>query len=192
MTIDRIPFLKGKLVHLCVPRKEDMAHIVQWFNDPSILQFLASREPATLEAEMEWYDRVTKSQPHQRDFVFFLETKADKQLIGTMGLHGINYRTQVGSTGAAIGHHAAHGKGYGTDAKMQLLHWAFTELNLRKVVSNVLSANPRSLRYLEKTGYKVVGTRKKHSLFQGSFVDEHILEVFKEDFMPLWDAYQST
>lgn len=187
---DRIPFLKGKLVTLCVPHKEDMAQITRWVNDPSITQYLGAYRPASIEQELDWYARLAKQDG--QEFVFFLETNDDKRLIGTMGLHNVNHRTQVAGTGAMIGDHSAHGKGYGTDAKMQLLHWAFTELNLRKVISNVYATNPRSQRYLAKTGYKIVGTRKAHNLVRGQFVDEHILEVFREEFMPLWDAYQRT
>ncbi len=188
MTIERIPFRKGKLVTLCIPQREDMVQIAHWINDPAINQYLGAYRPMSLEQEWEWYDRLTKKGTD--DFVFFLETNDDKRFIGTMGLHSVNHRAQVATTGAMIGYTDAHGKGYGTDAKMQLLHWAFTELNLRKVMSNVLAVNPRSLRYLEKTGYRVVGTRKAQSLYQGDFVDEHILEVFRDEFMPLWDTYQ--
>ncbi len=187
MTTQRIPFRKGKLVTLCLPLRSDMEQITRWINDPTITQYLQAHRPLSLECEYEWYDRLTRNDTD--NVVFFLETNEDKRLIGTMGLHGINHRIQVAGTGAMIGDASAHGKGYGTDAKMQLLHWAFTELNLRKVTSNVYASNPRSQRYLAKSGYRIVGTRKAHNLVHGQFVDEHILEVFKEDFMPLWDAY---
>lgn len=183
----RIPFLKGKLTTLCVPHKEDMPKIAEWANTHEIIQYLNSFTPASLEGEMEWYQRITTNT--KENIVFFVVANDSQELLGTMGIHSIDYRSGRATTGAMLGNQKYHGKGYGTDAKMQLLHWAFTELNLRKVMSNVLSTNPRSKRYLEKTGYREVGCRKKHSLFNGEFVDEYVMEVFKEEFMPLWHAY---
>jgi RimJ/RimL family protein N-acetyltransferase len=183
----RTVFLKGKVTSLCLPHKEDIPKITEWVNTHDVIQYLHSFMPSPFEEEERWYERITKGSP--TDFTFFLVAHDSQELLGTMGIHGINYRQGHGTTGAMIGNQKFHGKGYGTDAKMQLLHWAFTELNLRKVMSNVLSTNPRSKRYLEKTGYREIGCRKRHSLFRGEFVDEHVMEVFKEDFMPLWYAY---
>lgn len=188
---ERIPFIEGKLVNLCVPHKDDMSQITRWINRQDVQQHLLAFQPCTLEAEQAWYERMSGHADNQRNYVFFLETKEDRRLIGTMGIHGINHRCGHATTGAMLGDPEAQGRGYGTDAKMHLLRWGFNTLNLRKVCSNVLASNPRSLRYLEKTGYRVVGTRSAHALVNGMFVDEHILEVFREDFEPLWERYQA-
>lgn len=187
---ERIVFIEGKQVNLCLPHKGDMLQITRWVNRQDIQQHLHAYQPLSLEAEEVWFQRITQNHAHQRDYVFFLETKQAHTLIGTMGIHNIDYRNGHATTGAVLGEPSAQGKGYGTDAKMHLLHWAFTVLNLRKVSSNVLASNPRSIRYLEKTGYRIVGTRKAHSLMTGEFVDEHVLEVFRDDFMQLWQQYQ--
>ena len=143
--------------------------------------------PMLPEEEMRWYEKLIES---EKNFVFALESNdKDRTFFGTMGIHGIDYRQGIAGTGALIGNSSYRNKGYGTDAKMNLLYWAFTELNLRKVCSHVLATNPRSKCYLEKTGYREVGCYKKHVLHKGKFVDEYVMEVFKKDFMKIWRSY---
>lgn len=184
---ENIIFLDGKLVTLRPLQREDLPTVLRWINDIEITQHLMAYRPMVIEDEEKWYESLVGS---TTNFVFAIETKGeDPKFIGTMGLHRINHRCQTASTGALIGDKNCHGKGYGTDAKMHLLHWAFNELNLRKVISSVLATNPRSKRYLEKTGYREVGTYTAHHFVRGDFVDEHIMEVFKDDFLKAWEAY---
>jgi len=177
-----IPFIKGIVTNLVILEKTDVPTIHVWANDSEITQYLQLFLPMSRAAEDSWFESLNK-QPN--DVVLGIETK-DGVLIGTMGLHRIDYRHGTATTGAMLGNKEYIGKNYGTDAKMHLLHWAFTTLNLRKVCSEVLASNPRSKRYLEKTGYREVGCRKKHTFVKGEYVDQYIMEIFKEDFLPLW------
>jgi len=183
----RIVFLQGRKVNLCLPRRDDVEEITRWINDSNNTQYLMAYRPMLYEEEVQWYERFIGD---ERNFIFALESNDNERaFFGTMGIHGIDHRQGTAGTGALIGNPSYHGKGYGTDAKMTLLYWAFTELNLRKVCSRVLATNPRSKRYLEKTGYREVGCYKKHALCKGTFVDEYVMEVFKKDFLKIWRLY---
>ncbi|PIR86501.1 hypothetical protein COU13_00585 [Candidatus Kaiserbacteria bacterium CG10_big_fil_rev_8_21_14_0_10_43_70] len=187
MTKRRIVFLPGKKVNLCLLERKDIRQITHWINDSDVTQYLVSYRPMLAEEEEGWYEKLVGS---EKNFVFRLESNdSDRTFFGTMGIHGIDYRQGTAGTGALIGNPSYRGKWFGTDAKMTLLYWAFTELNLRKVCSHVLATNPRSKRYLEKTGYREVGCYRKHVLHKGEFVDEYIMEVFKEDFLKIWRLY---
>jgi len=184
---DKIVFIDGNLVILRPLQREDLPTVLRWMNDLEITRFLNAYRPLMIEDEEKWYEGLIGS---TTNMVFAIETKGeDSKFIGTMGMHGINHRCQHAGTGALIGDSSCHGRGYGTDAKMHLLRWAFDTLNLRKVTSFVLANNPRSKRYLEKTGYCEVGVRRAHHFVDGEFVDEYIMEVFRDDFMKVWDTY---
>ena len=179
-------FITGKKVVLRTLTRDDLPTLTEWINDPEITQHLNAYRPMMLEFEEQWYEKLNGSTDN---FVLALEAKDEQKLIGTMGIHQVDHRNQRASTGALIGDKSCHGKGYGTDAKMHLLHWAFRELNLRKITSTVLATNPRSKRYLEKTGYREVGVRRENHLLHGRFVDEIMMEVFRDDFMEIWEQY---
>lgn len=182
----RVPFIVGRKTTLSLLEKEDVPQIQRWVNNSEVTRFLRVYLPMSRHTEEEWFEKISKATDQ---VVLGIENK-EGNLIGTMGVHGIDYRNGTATTGALIGEPDYFGKGYGTDAKMYLLHWAFTELNLRKVCSQVLATNPRSKRYLEKTGYREVGVKKAHELFQGSFVDMYIMEIFKDEFLEKWNLFQ--
>lgn len=183
-------FLQGKKTALRALTRDDLPQITKWVNDRNITQYLRMFRPMQLEGEEKWYESLVGS---ATKYVFaVMATDTEKHtFIGTMGVHGVDHRAQVASTGALIGEATFHGGGYGTDAKMQLLYWAFTELNLRKVTSSVLATNPRSKAYLEKTGYTEVGKYREHDLVNGVFVDEYIMEIFRDAFLKKWTAYNT-
>lgn len=181
-------FLTGRKVILRPPEKKtDLETVFQWINDPEIRQYVRASFPTTREEEESWFDGMVNKKGS--DVVLAIET-LDGVLIGTMGLHGINWVDQTATTGAIIGRPDYQSKGYGTDAKMTLLKYAFEALNLRKICSSVIAFNGRSLRYMEKCGYRVEGKRKKQ-IFKGDrYYDEILLAIFKEWWPSVWEKYE--
>jgi len=182
----RVIFLSGKKVVLRPVCKEtDLDSIYRWINDPEVNRYVEGYLPMTKEAEAEWIDRVSKN----KDIVLAIETLEGRH-IGSMGLHKIKWKDRTATTGAMIGEKDHWGKGYGTDAKMILLNYAFNTLNLRKISSSVFSFNKRSLAYSLKCGYKVEGVLNRQRFVNGRYYDEVLLGVFKKDWQPLWREYK--
>jgi RimJ/RimL family protein N-acetyltransferase len=185
---DRVIFLKGKKVIMRPMNQEtDMADFQRWINDPEIRRFLTGCMPISMQQEEKWFDALPDRHGH---IALAIETIEDGVLIGNMALHNINWISGTAVTGALIGNIEYQGRGYGTDAKMTLLNYAFNTLGLRKVCSEVLDFNGRSLRYAAKCGYKEEGRLVQHNLFNGKYYDNVLLAVFREDWLPLWEKYQ--
>lgn len=186
---NRVVFLKGRKVILRPLNKEnDLENCQRWINDPEVRRFLKRVLPTSKQAEAEWFDNLSK---RTDDIVLAIET-LDGKFIGTMGLHKINWKDRTAVTGALIGEKAYWDKGYGTDAKMILLDYAFNQLGLRKICSSVLAFNKRSLQYNLHCEYKIEGVRKKQIFRDGNYWDEILLAVFREDWLSIWKKYQKT
>ncbi len=183
-----IKFLKAKRVYLRPLLKEDASLLMRWVNDPEVYNFLSMYLPSMEAEEEAWIEMLYKNKDSNVVLMICL-TEGDKP-IGTMGLHNISFRDGTATTGSMIGEKDYWGKGYGTEAKMVLLNYAFNTLNLRKICSSVYSYNERSLKYSEKCGYTVEGTLKKQHFADGKYVDEVLLAVFKKNFMPLWKKFK--
>jgi RimJ/RimL family protein N-acetyltransferase len=184
----KVVFLKGRKVNLRPFSKEDIPTITRWINDPETRKFVTMTFPQTEKQEEEWYNKLSSD---DKNIVLGIETK-DGKLIGIMGLHGINWVFRTGTTGAIIGEKSYRGKGYGTDAKMQFLNYAFNTLNLHKICSSVLAFNKRSLQYSRNCGYKKEGHKKRHVFKNGKYWSLIELGVFKENWLPKWKKYQRT
>ena len=185
---NRVVFLKGKTTVLRPVSDNDVPLLTKWINDPRVRRFIKSIFPRTDGFERDWVAELKKKS--ETDVVLIIEVRG--KAIGVMGLHRIDWKNRVGTTGAIIGEPRFWSKGYGTDAKMALLDYAFNTLNLRKIISKVKSFNERSLAYSKKCGYKVEGRLREQHFVDGKYWDEVILAVFREDWLPCWKKYMAS
>lgn len=179
-------FLRGKKTILRPLSESEVPLYARWINDPDVRQYLKANTPITEVAERKWVEKSGDS----RDAVILVICTASGKPIGVMGIHRIDWVAGVATTGAFIGEKEYWGKGYGGDAKMALLDYAFNALNLRKMCSHVYDFNGRSLAYSKRCGYKVEGTLRKHVFRNGAYRDVVQMAVFKEDWLPLWEKYR--
>lgn len=186
-TNKEVVFLQGKNVYLRPVCKEDVPHLVRWMNDEDTRQYLYRYLPLTEAEENEWVEKLSQS---KTDIVLTMVHGSSGRVIGTMGLHHIDWKDRRATTGAMIGEKDFRDKGYGTEAKMVLLNYVFNELGLRKVCSTVFDFNARSRAYSEKCGYKQEGVLKAHVFLHGEYHDEILLAVFREDWLPLWEKFK--
>lgn len=163
----------------------DIEPSLRWINDPEVTQYLGAYLPMMEADQRERFDGLHKKKSTDLVFTIVVDGKA----IGFMGLHGINWKDRVATTGALIGEKEYWGKGYGTEAKMLLLDFAFNTLDLHKICSNVIEFNGRSERYSEKCGYVREGVRKSHIFAKGRRWDLIELAVFRETWEPLWELF---
>jgi RimJ/RimL family protein N-acetyltransferase len=182
-------FRKGLKVALRPILKEDAHQFFIWMNDPEITQYLARNLPVSFEEEERWCHR--KGEPNEKDFTLAVTCADNGQLLGVMGLHQVDYRSRTATTGAVIGNKEFRGKGYGSEAKMLLLQFAFRELNLRKIYSHVIEYNAQSLAYSKKCGYVEEARLPKHMFKDGEYRDQIILAVYRETWEPLWKEFSS-
>lgn len=76
------------------------------------------------------------------------------------------------------------GRGYGTEATIAVLDYAFTRIRLHRVSLDVFSFNPRAERSYEKAGFRHEG-RQRHTLFWGGeWVDSVLMSVLSTDERP--------
>lgn len=184
--LEEIKFLKGKNLYLRPMKKEDLEPFLIWMNDLEIAKQNNDVFPMTKEDGESFYEELKGS---DKRISLSICTNKD-EFIGTITLNNIKWKDGITTSGIFIGNKDYHNKGYGTEAKMIMLNYAFNTLNLRKIYSNVFAINKRSLKCQEKCGYKQEGIRKEHVFVNGAYVDEIMLAVFKEDWLPIWEDYK--
>jgi RimJ/RimL family protein N-acetyltransferase len=182
-----IIFLEGKRVVLRPVQRADIPHFLKWVNDQEVTRYLRACMPVMEADEEGWFESLHKKK--QTDIVLTLVVCGKP--IGLMGIHQIDWIARTAFTGALIGEKNYWGKGYGSEAKMLLLDFAFNSLGLRKICSMVIAYNKRSYAYIIKCGYKEEGLRKKQIFKEGKYWDEILLAVFRKDWLPYWKKFQS-
>lgn len=186
-------FLRGKQTILRPIHEEtDAEPMFQWVNDPGVIHFTMGYLPQTLRQEKEWMEKIGKDDKNIHLAVEAVESGGKRILIGAMGIHRINWVDRNAYTGAMIGNKDYWGKGYGTDAKMSLIEYAFNTLNLHRLCSRVFDFNARSLKYLLKCGYKEEGRRRQHAFVNGVYRDVIELGLLREDWLPVMEKYRKS
>ncbi|HVT15521.1 MAG TPA: GNAT family protein [Thermoanaerobaculia bacterium] len=174
---------EGEKVRLVpLDKTRHLEHALAWLNDPVLTSWtLMGDMPLTRLAEEEFFDRMSRA--GDTDVLFAVETR-DGDHIGFTGLHRIDWRNGVATTGTILGRIDLWGRGYGTDAARVRARYAFEVLGLRLLLSEVMDGNVASLRMLEKAGYREVGRVPRRHWKRGAFRDAILFALEREPSAP--------
>lgn len=171
--------LKGKAVYLNAITRDDITQFAQWFADLELLQYLWLHPlfPQTYEGEVEWYERMRKSDGYN----FAIRTLDHLILIGSASLKAPDWKNRSAELGIAIGDADFWGKGFGTDAVRVLLRYGFLELNLNRIELVVYGYNQRAIKSYEKIGFQHEGTRRQALYRNGQYYNTHIMAILRQE-----------
>jgi len=155
---------------------------VRWFADVDVIRHLGRRMAVALYQEHEFLKKIGES---KNDVWWMIE--AGSRPVGATGIHGINWLDANGMTGIMIGEKDEWGKGNATEAMALRTRYAFRELNLHKLMTEVEIENVASRRALERNGYRTVGVRREQSFSGGKWHDRWLGEVLRDD----WERAQA-
>jgi RimJ/RimL family protein N-acetyltransferase len=111
-----------------------------------------------LSAESYWHEMKELQKPSPQEWVrFAVCLRATDELIGFLGIAGIDYQHRFAESESEIINPAYRGGGYGSEAKHLLFDYAFNTLGLHILQSWVLFENTRSAAALRKQGYRDAG-----------------------------------
>ncbi len=150
-------------------REKHLENALLWFNDPEVTEWtLVGDTPITRLAEEAFFDRVMRSD--SPEMTFAVETLAGEH-VGFAGLHQVDYRHGVASTGPVIGRKDLWNRGLGTDLVRVQTWYAFEVLGLRQLLSELMAGNDASERMLRRAGFREVGRLPHRYYKRGAFRD---------------------
>jgi [ribosomal protein S5]-alanine N-acetyltransferase len=97
--------------------------------------------------------------------VWLVINKDDNTIIGDIGFKGKPDSENIVEVGYGIVP-AAQNKGFATEAVNEILKWAFSSDNVKKVVAECLIDNISSIKVLEKLNMKRIGIKDNMYLWQ--------------------------
>lgn len=169
--------IKTERLYLKLLSEEDEGHIVKWRNKKEVIDNFFSHKGITLEEHKNWYQSYLKNDSR---IEFIIIKKDDDKKIGTIGLSNIDYRNQKCEYGILIGEEEEQRKGYGKEASIAIIDYAFQELNLHKIYLKVFSDNEFALKVYDSLGFKKEGLLKKDIFKNGEFKDVVIMGILRE------------
>ena len=141
---------------------------------------LSIPHPYSVEQAQEWIATHSAPQNPTTQMVFGITTRADGQLIGTMGLREIDTQHCHAEMGFWIGMEW-WGNGYATEAAKAVVRYGFAELKLNRIYAQHMVRNPASGRVLAKIGMKGEGLLRQTVRKWGVFEDVVLMAILQDD-----------
>lgn len=171
--------ISGEHVALGPMSRDHLDQALRWINDFGTIRTMGQPpRPMTYDAEVEWYESVRKS---DTDVVFAIYDRQSNQLIGSAGLHQINWRHRTAEFGIMIGEPEFRGRGLGTEATRLILDYAFRHLGLLNVMLRVAAINEAGIRAYTAAGFTEFGRRRMAWFIEGDRYDIVFMDCVASD-----------
>ena len=177
---DRLPTLDATRVRLRWLSDADAEPLYAVFSDPAVMRYWSTPpmrdlgEAQALIAEIHEFFRT------QRLFQWGLARCEDDKVIGTCTLFAINPAQGRCEVGYALGH-AHWGRGYMHEALTALIGFAFGTLEMRRLEADIDPRNPRSLKLLERLGFRREGLLRERWKINGELQDSVVLGLLRHE-----------
>jgi RimJ/RimL family protein N-acetyltransferase len=174
--------LEGLLVDL-VPYGDRFLKLEhKWYNSEVVFFWTTGDRWFVSEAEIEWWQRERREDPARQAnrIVFGVQTK-DGTPIGMFGITRLHPTYRLAMLTAFIGEPDYWDGGYGTDALLLVIEYAFAWLDVRKAWLATMSANPRVVRQMEKVGFTLEARQRQSTSAHGQWVDTLFYGLLREE-----------
>ncbi|CQR71455.1 Spermidine N(1)-acetyltransferase [Sporomusa ovata DSM 2662] len=181
-----MPRIFGSNVMLREYKKEDLACMREWVNDPEIVDnlsdiFLHAHSLSETEKFLQTVlDGGSKMQKH-----FVIADRQTEEFIGQIDIIRIDWKNRIAEMGIVIGKKDLLGKGLGTEAIKLLQSFVFDRLNLNKIELNLHDYNKRAYKCYLKCGFVEEGRSRQAFYINGHYTDTIFMGILKDEYNKL-------
>ncbi len=170
--------LNNKDIDLRLLEVEDLYHLVKWRNK-SYEYFY--EYPFSNSGQQSWFEKYLKS----GDLLFMIRLIGyNNRIIGSINLSKIDNRNRNAEFGRFFIDKKYRGKGYGKNAIIMILNYAFKHLNLHSVYLDTFKKNnTKVINFYEEIGFKQEGIKKEHIYKNGKYNDLICMRILKKEYI---------
>lgn len=176
-------YWQGERVRLRPMHADDVAlWLIEEHSDSEAVRFLnyGMTLPKTEADARAFAERYAGFNNLDERILFSIEA-LDGQLVGGINIHSMNQRNGTFETGSRI-YRAYRGQGYGFEAKVMVLRYAFHELRFQKYNIRCVESNQPMIHHAGRLGCQPEGRIRRHIYMQGCHQDELIFGLTREEF----------
>jgi RimJ/RimL family protein N-acetyltransferase len=153
-----------------------------WYNGAGVFYWAVGNHWLTTRADLEVWQRERIDDPEwtEQRITFGVQTKKGTP-IGLFGVKVPQMHNRLGMLSAMIGEPDYWGGGYGTDALLLLVDYAFHWLDLHRVWLMTFSLNARVIRQMEKAGFTFEGRQRHAAYGNGDWLDMLAYGLLREE-----------
>lgn len=165
-------------INLWAVEKQDFGQHYRWANNDTIRRLAGAPPKPRCTAELEaWFVDVVKD-PTQE--VYSVKT-CEARMVGWVHLFGIDSRNGCAEVGIVLDEEE-WGKGFGHDALVATIRYAFEDLRLHRLQAEVLDINLPSKNLFGALGFQEEGRRRESCYTSGRFLDTVVYGLLSREF----------
>lgn len=171
--------IRGPSISLQLPHPAHAARLLELAGDPEVTRWFSWGPYRTIDEPLRWIDaqRERRESGAQIDFVV---CDSDGRAIGVTGLTELSSRDRRAIVGTWFGRDF-WGTGANRESKALIFHLAFAVCGMARVGAYANPENLRSVRALEKVGFRREGTLRHWHRHGDRQLDVHIFGLLAEE-----------
>lgn len=181
---DTLPTIAGSRVVLRSLRDSDVPALFAVFSHPQVMRYWSTPPLAAMEDAVVLLERIHEAFRKRALFQWGIALAGDNRVVGTftlLNLHRVHRRVEVGY---ALGREH-WGRGIAQDALAAMLSFSFDSLHMHRVEADVDPRNDRSLRLLERNGFRREGCLRERYQVSGEIQDAVMLGLLQPEWHTL-------
>ena len=137
----------------------------------------------TKEDTIAYLQKLIQRSDREDAHYWFIKFSEENKIIGTLGLHDIDWRKRIGEVSYGISPDYSR-RGLFTEALMRVLDYCFNELEFERICASTMANNMASVNGLKKCGFVQKTTLNNHYLSEddGLRHDALILEILRNEY----------
>lgn len=182
-SVPALPSIRAARIQLRQLTDADVPALLAIFSHPEVMRFWSRPAFADLDEAQRYLDGIRAGFAARALFQWGISRLQDDLVIGTCTLYELDASNGRAGIGYAL-HHEHWGCGLAAEAVDALLHFAFQALPLRRLEADVDPRNTRSIKLLERLGFKAEGLLRERWQVAGEITDSAIFGLLKHEWVP--------
>ena len=168
-------------IYLRALELSDVELLVKWRNDEVVTSPLGGNSfYVSSIREIEWIKSAALNDKQNLRLAICL--KENCMHIGNVNLTSINWINRSAEYSIMIGARDQWGKGFGKEATILILKYAFEELNLNRIFLTVRNDNEKAINLYKKLGFTQEGILRKSIYKNNKYIDMVVFSILRDEF----------
>jgi len=172
--------LRGERINLRGLEREDLARMRDWRNLPEFRRHFREFRELNMVNQEQWFNRISTS---ANDFMFMVE-RHDGTPLGVCGLVYVNWVIRSADISLYLGHEQIYidgPGGFAEETAKVLMKYAFENLNLHKVWTELYSFDHRKVEMFTRLGFARDAVLRDNCYEDGRYHDSYIYSYIRPD-----------
>ena len=178
---DQFPNIETKRLVLRSFTIQDAEELFKIRSDDRVTKYLDRDNHKTVEESQKMIEGILQSFKNKGGINWIILERASSEIAGYIGYWNLikeNVRAEIGY----VLKPEYWGKGYISEALSKVLEFGFNEFKLHSIMGNVNPQNERSIKLLERFGFKKEAHFREDYLYNGKYIDSIIYCLLETDF----------